>query len=67
MIPPLVLFCLILLIFLTNPIVMHKTVITDISIKTVTAGIAITATIETTARKRNKCLLKFMHRFQSIT
>ena len=48
-IPPLILFCLDLLIFLTIPIITHKTVIITINMITTAIGIDITATIETTA------------------
>ena len=50
-IPPLILFCLDLLIFLTIPIITHKTMIININMNTVTVGIVITPTLETTARK----------------
>ena len=48
-IPPLILFCLDLLIFLTIPIITHKTMIITINMITTAIGIDITATIETTA------------------
>ena len=54
-IPPLTLFCLDLLIFLTNPIITHKTMIITINMNTVTVGIVITPTLETTARRIKKC------------
>ena len=50
-IPPLMLFCLDLLIFLTIPIMTHKTMIITIKRNTVTIGIVTTPTLETTARK----------------
>ena len=51
-IPPLILFCLDLLIFLTIPIITHKTMIITINMNTVTVGIVITPILETIARKK---------------
>ena len=53
-----ILFCLDLLIFLTIPIMTHKTMIITIKRNTVTVGIIITATLklETAARKQNLCM-----------
>ena len=45
-IPPLILFCLDLLILLTIPIITHKTMIITINMNTVTVEIVITPTLK---------------------